>query len=535
MTKKQEIQAEIDEFSALLNEPNVPEDEKEFAKSEITRLQALLDKIPSTPKSPKKKLPAKYKEGEEVYFFWNKEAREPFSNKKTSTHKDKQVGKIVKVTYDELRNTHIYNVKTPNRFFLTEATDISRVKKRTPSGPDKTSDPRCDDLLKQYNKRKERQKQSAKKSENTPAVKKDEKAVVAVATRIKKHFKAGELTKPQIESLIKELSDKIKELRKLLKSHSPAPNKKAKGGSVNSKIVVTPISSIPGLQEKVDAGQVTYRGLGMGKLSDDFYKVAGETGTRIKVDGKEYFITDTDFRKLNWDFENNRWLNKIKFSAPFRKHKHGGTVGTEDIDLFEYYESLPQAVQDVLAEHSDDDQDYETLGELQQKLEALGYTFDYGLDAVPYDLRKMSAKGSISVSDIVPNAQFKTSTGIVWVIDEVGPDPDFGTAVRTSMKGGSKGNYRDSIEEVVLFLNEENAVKMKACGGSMAPTKYQKNKVTKVMREYKAGKLHSGSKKGPVVKSRKQAVAIALSESNLSKKTTPDEAGWKHKRKHPNK
>lgn len=37
-------------------------------------------------------------------------------------------------------------------------------------------------------------------------------------------------------------------------------------------------------------------------------------------------------------------------------------------------------------------------------------------------------------------------------------------------------------------------------------------KVKKVMGEYKRGTLHSGSKKGPVVKSRKQAVAIALSE-----------------------
>jgi len=39
-----------------------------------------------------------------------------------------------------------------------------------------------------------------------------------------------------------------------------------------------------------------------------------------------------------------------------------------------------------------------------------------------------------------------------------------------------------------------------------------KGKVERVMREYSEGKLHSGSKKGPVVKSKKQAVAIALSE-----------------------
>lgn len=50
----------------------------------------------------------------------------------------------------------------------------------------------------------------------------------------------------------------------------------------------------------------------------------------------------------------------------------------------------------------------------------------------------------------------------------------------------------------------------------MASKKAQK-KVTKVMKEYKAGTLHSG-KGGPVVKSRKQAVAIALSEAGMAKK-----------------
>jgi hypothetical protein len=42
-------------------------------------------------------------------------------------------------------------------------------------------------------------------------------------------------------------------------------------------------------------------------------------------------------------------------------------------------------------------------------------------------------------------------------------------------------------------------------------------KVGKVMREFKEGTLHSGSKKGPKVKSRKQAIAIALSEAGMSK------------------
>lgn len=50
----------------------------------------------------------------------------------------------------------------------------------------------------------------------------------------------------------------------------------------------------------------------------------------------------------------------------------------------------------------------------------------------------------------------------------------------------------------------------------MKMSKGQK-KVGKVMREYKEGTLHSG-KSGPVVKSRKQAIAIAMSEANMAKK-----------------
>jgi ribosomal protein L21E len=41
-------------------------------------------------------------------------------------------------------------------------------------------------------------------------------------------------------------------------------------------------------------------------------------------------------------------------------------------------------------------------------------------------------------------------------------------------------------------------------------------KISKVMREYKAGTLHSG-KGGPVVKKPKQAIAIALSQARKKK------------------
>lgn len=43
------------------------------------------------------------------------------------------------------------------------------------------------------------------------------------------------------------------------------------------------------------------------------------------------------------------------------------------------------------------------------------------------------------------------------------------------------------------------------------------SKVKKVMSEFGEGKLHSGSKKGPVVQNPKQAIAIGLSEARKAK------------------
>ena len=44
----------------------------------------------------------------------------------------------------------------------------------------------------------------------------------------------------------------------------------------------------------------------------------------------------------------------------------------------------------------------------------------------------------------------------------------------------------------------------------------EQDKIQKVMHEYKTGTLHSG-KGGPVVKSREQAIAIAMSEARRMK------------------
>lgn len=51
-----------------------------------------------------------------------------------------------------------------------------------------------------------------------------------------------------------------------------------------------------------------------------------------------------------------------------------------------------------------------------------------------------------------------------------------------------------------------------------APKKLKAKRMKLEMDKFQEGKLHSGSKKGPIVKDRSQAIAIGISEAGLSKK-----------------
>lgn len=58
-------------------------------------------------------------------------------------------------------------------------------------------------------------------------------------------------------------------------------------------------------------------------------------------------------------------------------------------DLFETPELLPLDVQAILVKYSNKDFNYNNCGNLVDELELVGYTCEYGLDAIPYDLIKL--------------------------------------------------------------------------------------------------------------------------------------------------
>jgi hypothetical protein len=58
-------------------------------------------------------------------------------------------------------------------------------------------------------------------------------------------------------------------------------------------------------------------------------------------------------------------------------------------DLFENPELLPIEVLEILEKYSEMDNSYQNCSELVQELNSVGYTCDYGLDAEPFDLRKI--------------------------------------------------------------------------------------------------------------------------------------------------
>ena len=77
------------------------------------------------------------------------------------------------------------------------------------------------------------------------------------------------------------------------------------------------------------------------------------------------------------------------------------------------------------------------------------------------------------------------------------------------LKGDMKG-YKEEYKEDAELLKKL---------GKKSTKKRKRDKVGVVMEEFEEGRLHSGSKKGPIVTNPKQGIAIALSYSKKKKGT----------------
>ena len=75
-----------------------------------------------------------------------------------------------------------------------------------------------------------------------------------------------------------------------------------------------------------------------------------------------------------------------------RRYDKGG-----EVDLFDNYEKLPSKPKSIIdkymKKYEEGNYNYEDSKEFLKKMEAEGYTFEYGLDNEPYDLRKMEKGG----------------------------------------------------------------------------------------------------------------------------------------------
>ena len=59
------------------------------------------------------------------------------------------------------------------------------------------------------------------------------------------------------------------------------------------------------------------------------------------------------------------------------------------MDLFNKFKTLPEPVKNIIVKYGNMDNDYNNCIAMQIELSEYNYTFDFGLDAIPYNLKKV--------------------------------------------------------------------------------------------------------------------------------------------------
>lgn len=145
--------------------------------------------------------------------------------------------------------------------------------------------------------------------------------------------------------------------------------------------------------------------------------------------------------------------SKFKLSGRKLKYEDGGETDDEK-DLFEFYDEQPAELQAILAKRKykpffiDGDGDYKLAQHLLRETEAIGYTFEYGLDGLPYGLRKMTSEEVKQHSENLKN----------YV-----PDPEIESKIKKNsftLPINKMANDIDSYDSMAIYISKADAISL---------------------------------------------------------------------------
>ena len=219
-------------------------------------------------------------------------------------------------------------------------------------------------------------------------------------------------------------NEALKEASKKLKADKEKANKKF-------------ASSI---QTIIDANKKYFGSKTASSLEKDAKQPAKPIGKRRSKKGKTYY-----------EYRTNRTDVKQPPKS-FPMLEKGGNV-----DLFDNYETLPKKVRDTIdfymEKYQDGDYTYEDSKNFLEEMQKQGYTFEYGLDNEPYDLRKMAKGGKVEFI----TTRF-TNKGFGYSSDDYIAKVPYKNKVYIVQMGGLWNDYNLSFEEMQINDEDGNLV-----------------------------------------------------------------------------
>ena len=141
------------------------------------------------------------------------------------------------------------------------------------------------------------------------------------------------------------------------------------------------------------------------KLSDRFKQLIGESTAKDKsplLSSKN--VTNEKLADRLSEMEENKYESDLQEKLQLKELEEGWDESPmyddyyneegDEKDLFFHKNLLPSEVEDIVIKYEDlsaekDGLSTEDLNDFEEELKPHGYTFDWGLDYVPYDLHKI--------------------------------------------------------------------------------------------------------------------------------------------------